>query len=537
MADGFAEFYSANFQRVAAQLYAYVGNHGDAQELTQEAFCRALDHWTKVSTYDHALAWVRQVAWNLATSRLRHLGVTARHLAGQRMEHVEGPGPDRVALTRALATLPPNHRLAIVLHYVGQLSTSEIAAQCGVADGTVRSWLSRGRTELAEQLVDWDEVRATPFQPDEVAVVQAKVKRRRTVRRAAVAAAVLAMLTPLVYLVVTGGRSNPPVVGPTTPPATPTPIPTRTVVVPGVTLADPPEIRFVDSRHAWLWYNSCTAPQPPSKCGHTLAATADAGTTWRTVELPAMPARSTAVMLPLDAKTLSFRFTEEGADTPTKYWLTTDGGATFTSYPLQKPPAAALIAGAGKFFFRCPGATGLEDGAWGVQCDQQELAQAGSGRVTPQPPPRSFDTTAINGADGRIWVDDGKRLYVSDDQAKTWHELPRNGSIVLSPDGRQVWAVAPDGFFELVGSAWQRRMAKVAGDEHPILVGDGLWLVRYRSAVAYLQDGTLTPIPGLPDAQYAYPLADGSLVVATDTEIYVGVGAGRQRQWSGISLR
>jgi RNA polymerase sigma-70 factor (ECF subfamily) len=191
MTDGFAEFYSANFQRVAAQLYAYVGSHSEAQDLTQEAFCRALDHWGKVSTYENGPAWVRQVAWNLATSRLRHLRVAALHLARQRMDHADGPNPDRVALIRALATLPHNHRTAVVLHYIGELSTSEIAAQCGVADGTVRSWLSRGRAELAERLVDWNEAKDVAFKPEDVATVTAKVKRRRAVRRTTIAAVLL----------------------------------------------------------------------------------------------------------------------------------------------------------------------------------------------------------------------------------------------------------------------------------------------------------------------------------------------------------
>src|SRR5687767_10440679 len=150
----FADFYTANFNRIAGQLYAYLGDHAEAQDLTQEAFCRALDRWGKVSAYEDAHAWVRKVAWNLATSRLRHLQVAARHLAQQRPEHIAGPGPDRVALSRALATLPANHRLAVVLHHLGHLSVGEIAEQQGVADGTVRSWLSRGRSQLAEYFME-----------------------------------------------------------------------------------------------------------------------------------------------------------------------------------------------------------------------------------------------------------------------------------------------------------------------------------------------------------------------------------------------
>jgi RNA polymerase sigma-70 factor, ECF subfamily len=59
-----------------------------------------------------------------------------------------------VALTRALAKIPAQQRRAVVLHYMAQLSVAEIAEQEGVAEGTVKSWLSRGRTALGKQLQD-----------------------------------------------------------------------------------------------------------------------------------------------------------------------------------------------------------------------------------------------------------------------------------------------------------------------------------------------------------------------------------------------
>lgn len=49
---GFTELYATHFQRLATQLYAYLGDHAEAQDLTQEAFCRALDHWHRISAYD-----------------------------------------------------------------------------------------------------------------------------------------------------------------------------------------------------------------------------------------------------------------------------------------------------------------------------------------------------------------------------------------------------------------------------------------------------------------------------------------------------
>ncbi|GAB7052962.1 RNA polymerase sigma factor [Catenuloplanes indicus] len=152
--EEFAELYRGHFHRLAVQLYAYLGDHAEAQDLTQEAFVRALERWDTISGYDDRAAWVRRVAWNLATSRLRRVQIAFRHLARQREQHVAGPEPDHVDLVRALATLPGRQRRALVLHYLGGLSTAEIAVQESVAEGTVRSWLTRGRTALAARLDD-----------------------------------------------------------------------------------------------------------------------------------------------------------------------------------------------------------------------------------------------------------------------------------------------------------------------------------------------------------------------------------------------
>ncbi|MBG6139975.1 RNA polymerase sigma-70 factor (ECF subfamily) [Longispora fulva] len=134
------------------QLFAYTNDLGQAQDVVQEAFCRALARWNKISKYEDPVAWVRRVAWNLATNKFRRAQVAMAFLRKQREERVEGPSPDRVALAAALATLPENHRRAVILHHLADLPIAEIAAQENVAEGTVKSWLSRGRTALATQL-------------------------------------------------------------------------------------------------------------------------------------------------------------------------------------------------------------------------------------------------------------------------------------------------------------------------------------------------------------------------------------------------
>ncbi|WP_051367061.1 SigE family RNA polymerase sigma factor [Hamadaea tsunoensis] len=150
----FDDLYAASFQGLTLQLYAYLGDLAEAQDVVQEAFCRAYARWKSIRDYEDPVLWVRRVAWNLATSRFRRQRTAVNFLRRQREEKVAEPSPDRVALVRALAKLPAQQRRAVVLHYMAQLSVAEIAQQEGAPEGTVKSWLSRGRAALAGQLTE-----------------------------------------------------------------------------------------------------------------------------------------------------------------------------------------------------------------------------------------------------------------------------------------------------------------------------------------------------------------------------------------------
>lgn len=153
----FIALYESRFAELAAQVYAYTSDASEAQDLVQEAFLRAWQRWDTIGGYDEPLAWVRRVAWNLATSRHRRVAVARRFL--QRSTAPEphpGMSPDHVALVEALRKVPEKQRRAVVLHYLGDLSVAEIAAQTGAKEGTVKSWLHRGRAELARHLNEFE---------------------------------------------------------------------------------------------------------------------------------------------------------------------------------------------------------------------------------------------------------------------------------------------------------------------------------------------------------------------------------------------
>lgn len=151
----FDAFYRSTYRRVVATVFPVVGQLQEAEELTQEAFCRALTRWPRIRDYDQPEAWVRRVAINLALSARRRMQRRAALLLAMGPpEPVPALSVDRVALVDALRVVPVRYRAALVLHHVVDLPVAEVASELGVPVGTVKTWLRRGRAAMSELLVD-----------------------------------------------------------------------------------------------------------------------------------------------------------------------------------------------------------------------------------------------------------------------------------------------------------------------------------------------------------------------------------------------
>ena len=153
--EEFEEFYGAAFGRLVGQLFLVTGDLHEAEDVVQEAFARAAERWSTIRTYDLPEAWIRRVALNLAASaarrRRRWLAVRARLAPPPELP----PASDEVLeLVQALGRLPMSQRQPLVLHYLLQLPTEQIARELGISTGSVKSRLFRGRQALAAQLTD-----------------------------------------------------------------------------------------------------------------------------------------------------------------------------------------------------------------------------------------------------------------------------------------------------------------------------------------------------------------------------------------------
>ncbi|PWR11962.1 SigE family RNA polymerase sigma factor [Micromonospora acroterricola] len=154
-AQSFDEFYRGTARRMLRYGYAVAGDHTEAQDLVQEAFARAWRQWGRLAAHPAPEAWLRLVVARLATDRWRHLH-RRRAVLSRTGPPPAAPPPseDGVLLVHALRQLPAAQRQALALHYLFDMSVDEIARETDVPVGTVKSWLSRGRSRLAALLPD-----------------------------------------------------------------------------------------------------------------------------------------------------------------------------------------------------------------------------------------------------------------------------------------------------------------------------------------------------------------------------------------------
>ena len=155
------------WRKVFNVAYRFVGTYEEAEDLTQEIFLKV---FRSLSTFDRRAnfqTWLISVSRNLCIDRYRSgrrdRQVFAREVDASTVQ-VEAPGPspharvelrDRVALLReALRALSPVLRNAVVLRDVHELSYQEISRELGVAEGTVKSRINRGRVGTGETTKD-----------------------------------------------------------------------------------------------------------------------------------------------------------------------------------------------------------------------------------------------------------------------------------------------------------------------------------------------------------------------------------------------
>ena len=150
----FDDWVAARGPALLRLAYVLTGNAADAEDVVQDALSRALPRWDRISGAADVDAYVRRMVVNAHTSwwrkfRRRESPSSSVHPGGTVAGPGDGPAHDeRQRLWAACRALPEAQRTAVVLRYYEQLEYDEIAALTGVAEGTVRSRVSRGLAVL-----------------------------------------------------------------------------------------------------------------------------------------------------------------------------------------------------------------------------------------------------------------------------------------------------------------------------------------------------------------------------------------------------
>jgi RNA polymerase sigma-70 factor, ECF subfamily len=161
-------------RRIFNICYRFTGSPDDAEDLTQEVFIKV---YRTLSSYDVEKGafqtWVTTMTRNLLVDHFRKSKLdratdsleeptTAESDSLSLSDQIEdlGPTPDQRLLTRetqelvqkALQKLSPELRESVILRDLQDMDYREIALALKVPEGTVKSRINRGRTELARLL-------------------------------------------------------------------------------------------------------------------------------------------------------------------------------------------------------------------------------------------------------------------------------------------------------------------------------------------------------------------------------------------------
>ena len=152
-------------RKVFNVAYKFVGRHDQAEDLTQDVFLKL---YKSLDTFDRRAnfqTWLISVSRNLCIDHYRSVRKERETINRDVDPSDFAPASrdtrvdtqleqrDRVKLLRkALDKLAPTLRTAVMLRDIQELTYQEIADRLHLPEGTVKSRINRGRTELARQI-------------------------------------------------------------------------------------------------------------------------------------------------------------------------------------------------------------------------------------------------------------------------------------------------------------------------------------------------------------------------------------------------
>ena len=163
----FAELYRSHLRDVYSYAYYRIGNHHDAEDLTEQTFLQAYRHFERAQRESEGRPlrpWLIRIAHNLAANYYRDrsrkpqtpiedAGVLAEpHTTETLVEHRD----DLNRILEKIQDLPDDRREALIMRFALGMDNREIARALGRTDGATKVLLHRAIRQL-EELVKQDE--------------------------------------------------------------------------------------------------------------------------------------------------------------------------------------------------------------------------------------------------------------------------------------------------------------------------------------------------------------------------------------------
>lgn len=156
--QAFAALVERYWDRLYRWLYHLSHDRHTAEDLTQEAFCKALANLKRFQPGTNFRAWLFRIAHNSFLNQVRNSGRSRQPLPEEVTALTEGPVEQAVnrealqELARSVAKLPPEFRAAFLLRAEEELSFRQIAEVLGLTEETARWRVFKARQKLLQSL-------------------------------------------------------------------------------------------------------------------------------------------------------------------------------------------------------------------------------------------------------------------------------------------------------------------------------------------------------------------------------------------------
>jgi len=130
--------------------FLYMKNRPESEDIVQDTFVQLLKSQPVFANPDQTKAWLVITASNLCKSRLRRFYRKDEPLDIHK--NLTVPEQSLNEVTHAVMALPVRYKTAVYLHYYMGYTAVEIARLLRRKPETIRTWLSRARTELKQTL-------------------------------------------------------------------------------------------------------------------------------------------------------------------------------------------------------------------------------------------------------------------------------------------------------------------------------------------------------------------------------------------------